>query len=101
VAVVTAHPVLGDPYGLGVVASAPGLNATALAAAWQLASPAAATALLGGDPGTLGTPATPPALTPRTDTTIAAVAADTTGLARLGATRDAVIANAGFMLGED
>ena len=35
-----------------------GLNAAALAVTWQLPSAATATALLGGDPGTLGTPAT-------------------------------------------
>jgi len=81
VAVTTARPVLGDPYGLGRVAGAPGLNAAALAATWQLPSTAAATALLGGDPGTLGTPATPPALTPRANATLAAVAADAAGLA--------------------
>jgi hypothetical protein len=100
VAVTTAKPVPGDPYGLGRVANAPGLNATVLAAAWQLPSAAAASALLGGDPGTLGTPAEPPATTPRANTTIDAVAADAAGLARLNAARDETITNAGVLLGE-
>jgi hypothetical protein len=99
--VANAHPPQGDPYGLGRVANAPGLNAASLQAAWQLPSAAVATALLGGDPGTLGTPASPPAQTARTDTTIAAVAADAAGLARLSAARDQAIANAGVLLGED
>ncbi len=99
--VANAHPPQGDPYGLGRVANAPGLNAANLQAAWLLPSAATATALLGGDPGTLGTPASPPAQTLRADTTIAAVAADTAGLARLGAARDQAVANAGVLLGED
>jgi hypothetical protein len=99
--VANAHPPQGDPYGLGRVANAPGLNAASLQAAWQLPSAAVATALLGGDPGTLGTPASPPAQTGRTDTTIAAVAADAAGLARLSAARDQAVANAGVLLGED
>jgi hypothetical protein len=101
IAVTDARPIPGDPYGLGRVANAPGLNAAALAAAWQLPSPSAATALLGGDPGTLGTPATPPATTPRADTTIDAVAADAVGLARLNAARSQAITNAGVLLGEE
>jgi hypothetical protein len=100
VAVTTARLGLGDPFGLVRVANAPGLNAAALAATWQLPSAATATALLGGDPGTLGTPATPPALTPRTDTTLAAVASDAAGLARLNAAREDAVTNAGFLLGE-
>ena len=88
----------GDPYGLGRVANAPGLNPAALAAAWQLASTAAASALLGGDPGTLGTPATPAAQTARPDTSLDAVAADAASLARLGAARTQAIDNATTLL---
>jgi hypothetical protein len=100
VAVTTAKPVVGDAYGLGKVANAPGLDPVALAATWQLSSAAAAMALLGGDPGTLGPPAAPPAQTARVDTTINAVAADISGLNRLSATRDQAIANASALLGE-
>jgi hypothetical protein len=100
VAVTTAKPVAGDAYGFGKVVNAPGLNPAALATAWQLSSASAASALLGGDPGTLGTPAAPPALTVRADTTIEAVAADTTGLNRLSAARDQAIANATALLGD-
>jgi hypothetical protein len=97
-AVVQARPLPGDPYGLGRVANTPGLSLAALAAAWQLASPQAAAALLGADPGTLGTPATPPSLTARADTTLDAVAADAAGLARLGAARTQAIDNATALL---
>jgi hypothetical protein len=97
--VAAAHPLQGDPYGLGRIASAPGLNPTELAAAWQLPSTADAAALLGADPGTLGAPASPPASTPRPDTTITAVAADTTGLARLTAARSQAVDNATALLG--
>jgi hypothetical protein len=100
VSVTAAHPLPGDAYGLGRVANAPGLNPKALAAAWQLPSASVATALLGGDPGTLGTPATPPAQTVRADTTIDAVARDTADLERLSAARDQAIVNAGALLGE-
>jgi hypothetical protein len=101
VAVAAARPLPGDPYGLGRVANVPGLDPAALAAAWQLSSPAAARALLGGDPGTLGTPAAPPPLTPRVDTTIDAVAADAAGLERLTTARGQAVANAGALLGEE
>ena len=77
-AVSTAHLPLGDPYGLARVAGVPGLNPTDLAATWGLSSAAAASALLGGNPGSLGAAFTAPPQTPRADTTIGAVAADTT-----------------------
>jgi hypothetical protein len=100
-AVTSAKPLPGDPYGLGVVATAPGLNAAAVATTWQLASAAAASALLGGDPGTLGAPVVPPTPTPRANTTITAVAADAAGLARLSAARSQAIANAEELLGDE
>ncbi len=101
VTVATAHLPPGDPYGLARVANAPGLNATDLALTWQLPSAAAASALLGGDPGSLGAAVTPPAQTPRADTTINAVAADTAGLARLSAARTQTVSNADAILGDD
>ena len=93
-AVVKSNPPIADAYGLTTVAGAPGLNATTLASAWHLASPAAAAALLGGDPGSLGGVVTSDALTSRADTTLAAVAADAAGLSRLTAARDQVVQNA-------
>jgi hypothetical protein len=85
--VVNSAPPIADAYGLTAAAAAPGLNAAALATAWNLASPAQATARLGGDPGARGGGATPPALSARPNTTLAAAAADATGLARLAAAR--------------
>jgi hypothetical protein len=66
-----------------------------------LPSAATATAVLGGNPGTLGAAVAPPAQTPRAATTIAAVAADTAGLARLSAARTQTVSNAQVMLGDD
>jgi len=93
-AVVKSAPPIADAYGLTTVAGAPGLNATTLAAAWNLASPAQAAALLGGDPGSLGGVVTSEALTTRSDTTLAAVAADAAGLSRLTAARDQAVQSA-------
>jgi|GEM_PF-1650812 len=98
-AVVRSAPPLGDPYGIGKTANAPGLDPGNLAAAWNLSSAAAASALLGADPGTLGAVVKPPPQTARVDTTLGAVAADTAGLERLAAARDAARANAVTTLG--
>jgi hypothetical protein len=75
------------------------MNPSNLAAAWNLASAAEAANLLGADPGTLGASVTAPAQTAREDTTLAEVAADTTGLDRLAAARAQAVANATTTLG--
>lgn len=99
VAVTTARLPPADTYGLGRIAGAAGLNATSLAAAWQLASAATATSLLGGDPGTLGNAVTTPPLSARSDTTITAVAADAANLDRLSAARSLAVTQANATLG--
>lgn len=101
VAVTAAHLPLGDPYGLRRIANVPGLNAAQVAATWQLPSAAAAGALLGGDPSSLGAAVTPPVQTLRVDTTIDAVAADAAGLARLSAARSQTVSNAEAILGDE
>jgi hypothetical protein len=90
-AVVQSAPPIADAYGLAAVAAAPGLDAASLAAAWNLATPAQAAAILGGDPGSLGAAATVPALSARPNTTLAAAAADAAGLARLTGARAQVL----------
>lgn len=96
-AVSAANLPAGDPHQTQTTAHLPGLQAAALAAAWQL-TPATAAAML-GDPGTLGTPAAAPPQTPRSDTTLAAEAADGTGLARLAAARRQLLDNTATLLG--
>jgi hypothetical protein len=83
---------VADVHGLKDVQSAPGLQAPGLATAWQISS-LEATSIL-GEPGTLGVVAEPPPTSPRTDTTLANVAADTAGLTRLSTARDQVEENA-------
>lgn len=91
---------LGDPYGLAITAGAAGLDPAQLAAAWNLPSAEVASAILGGDPGTLGNAVSVPPTTARTDTNLGAVATDAAGLARLSAAREQVITNAKVFLGE-
>ena len=88
---------IADPSGLDLLAHAAGLDPVKLGAAWSL-STAEAKVLL-GDAGTLGAvvPAMP--ATPRSDTTLAAVAGDRAGLARLTAARLRLLANAATRTG--
>jgi hypothetical protein len=95
-AVVASNLSVADVYGLGTVASSPGLQAAQLAPAWGITT-AEADALL-GDAGTLGVVAPAPALSARGDTSLADVAADTAGLARLSAARAQVEKDATQML---
>ena len=81
-----------DPHGVLAAGSYPGLDPGTLATAWNITAAEAATLL--GDPGTLGAVAEPPPASPRGDTTLADVAADTAGLARLAAYRNQAQANA-------
>jgi len=85
---------VADPYQIGIAENAIGMNAAALQQTWNLASPQEAIAILGGDAGTLGAQVTAPAQTARPNTTIAAVAADSAGLARLSGFRAQVLSNA-------
>jgi len=94
VGVVQSSLPIADAYGLEKVAGAPGMDATQLAVAWHLSSPQEATALLGGDAGTLGAVVTPPLQTVRSDTTLEAVASNPADLERLSAARSQVVDNA-------
>jgi hypothetical protein len=88
-----------DRYGTRFIGNVMGLNPVAVQQAFQLGSTAEATAILGGDPGTLGAPVTPPPATDRPPSTLAAVAADTASLNNLSAARDRLLANATVKVG--
>jgi hypothetical protein len=90
---------VADPYQIYVAQQSPGMNPAALQEAWNLPSQDHAVALLGGDPGTLGAQVTAPAQTPRPNTTIDQVAADSAGLARLSGFRAQVLDNTTTSLG--
>ncbi len=90
---------VADPYHIYVAQQSPGMNPAALQKAWNLPSQDHAVALLGGDPGTLGAQVTAPAQTPRPNTTIDQVAADSAGLARLSGFRAQVLDNTTTTLG--
>jgi len=90
---------LADRYGIGFIGNVIGLNPVAVQQAFQLGSAAEATAILGGDGGSLGAPVTAPAGTDRPATTLAAVAADTASLNHLSAARDRLLANASAKVG--
>lgn len=85
---------VADPWEIGIAQHSIGMNPANLQQAWKLSSAQEAAALLGGDPGTLGAPVTAPAQTARPNTTIDAVAADTSALNRLGGFRAQVLDNA-------
>lgn len=84
---------VADPYEIGIAQQAIGMNPANLQQAWKLPSITEAQSILGGDAGTLGAEVTAPAMTPRTDTNIDAVAADTAGLNRLTGFRAQVLDN--------
>ena len=98
--VASANLPLGDPYGLARVRAAVGLDPANLAAAWNLASTAVASEVLGANPGTLGSTVSAPTITVRGDTTLSAVAADAASLARLSMARSQVVMNAMTFLGD-
>jgi hypothetical protein len=90
---------VADPYGLNNVANVVGLNPAAVQQEFQLATPAEAVALLGGDPGALGATVSAVPPTARPNTTIDAVAADTASLNQLSQARARLIDNVNAKLG--
>ena len=85
---------VADPYQIGIAQQSIGMNPSTLQQAWNLPSTEVAVSILGGDAGTLGAQVTVPAQTPRPNTTIDSVAADSAGLARLSGFRAQVLDNA-------
>ena len=98
--IVTGITQIGDKYGISAISGAPGLNPVEVQQAWNLASVAEATALLGGEPGATGVSVTAPAQTARNATTLAAVAADAASLSRLQSARDQALTAVNLQLRE-
>lgn len=96
--VVLSGPIIADAHGFTQVAQQPGLQAAQVAQAWKLASAAEAQSILSGTGGALGAAVEAPAQTPRANTTLSIVAADSTGLERLTSVRTQTIQNATSIL---
>ena len=69
-----------------------------LSEVWNLASTVEAHALLGGVPSTLGATVVEVPQTPRANTTVQEVAADTTSLDRLAQARNRIVTNAAVVV---
>jgi hypothetical protein len=89
---------LADPYRMRVAALAPGLNLSLFQSTFGV-SQTEAKNLLGGEAGVLGSTVAVPAETPRPDTSLAAVAADSAGLSQLSEARARLVENATTKLG--
>jgi hypothetical protein len=97
--VTTGAGPIADAFSLDKIKNVIGLNPDAVQKAFELPSREAAVAMLGGDAGALGATVGAPAQTPRSATTIDAVAADTAGLERLAQSRRQVLNNVAVKLG--
>lgn len=86
-------PRMGDVWGLGQMQQVIGLQAQAVASAYQLKDVAVAEHLLTGMATPLGTSVTPQAVNLGASTTLEAVLADTAGLAHLNVQRTGVLDN--------
>jgi hypothetical protein len=84
---------LADRFGINAASKTVGMDAPSLSRAWTVPIDQAE-AFLGRDPATLGAVVTAPAQTPRPNTTLEQVAADTASLTRLNSARDELIATA-------
>ncbi len=89
---------LGDRYGLANLGSVAGLNPAAVQQAWNLTSVNDAAAILGADAGATGAEVAAPVQTARAATTLAAVAADTSGLRNLSNARSRIVNNTQIQL---
>jgi hypothetical protein len=98
--IIESGPIIADAHNLTLVANEPGLQPALLAQAWKLSSVSAAETLLNGTDGALGATVPTQQQTERPDTSLGAVAADTTGLDRLNAARTQTINNAIVILEE-
>lgn len=96
--VVQSGPIIADAHGFTQVAQQPGLQAAQVAQAWNLASTAEAQSILSSTGGALGAAVEAPAQTPRANTTLSTVAADSAGLERLTSVRTQTIQNATSIL---
>lgn len=93
-AVVSGAPSIADRFGIDAASKTIGMDPQTVSEVWGLASAVEAQAILGGNPGTLGTVVAAPPQTARPNVTLDQVAADTTSLQRLGVARDRLVTNA-------
>jgi hypothetical protein len=97
-AIASGAPGVADRYGINHAAQTVGMDPQVLSEIWGLASAVEAQAILGGDPATLGAPVPALPQTPRPNTTLEEVAADTASLNRLAQARNRIIENATIRL---
>ena len=91
--VINALPPQADAFHINAAAQSIGMDPASLQSAWNLDSAQQAVAILGGNPGTLGTAVEPPVQSNRVNTTLDEVASDAAGLARLSNSRARLISN--------
>ncbi len=85
---------IADRFGINPAAKTVGMDPTILSRTWRLPSVAQAEAILGKDSSTLGASVALPAQSPRPNTTLEQVAADTASLGHLSHARDKLIQSA-------
>lgn len=98
-AMLTGSGPIADAYAINAAAKTAGFDPVKLAEAWGLSGPAEATAILGGNPGTLGLTVKAPPATPHPDATIETVVNDKAGLQNLADARARILQNAKVRLG--
>jgi hypothetical protein len=86
-------PAVADRFGINAASKTFGMATANLAQAWGLPA-GEAQALLVGDAATLGATVSPPEQTPRANTTLEQVAADSATLQHLNNARDRLVSNA-------
>jgi hypothetical protein len=91
-------PGVADRYGINTASQTVGMDPQVLSEVWGLASALEAQTILGGDPATLGAIVAEQPQTPRPNTTVDEVAADTDALNRLSQARTRLITNASVTL---
>lgn len=97
-AIAHGAPGVTDRYGINTAAQTTGMDPQILSKVWELASSVEAQAVLGGDPATLGANVPAQPQTPRPNTTLEKVAADTSSLERLKQARNRIIDNVSITL---
>ena len=97
-AIASGAPGVADRYNINYASQTIGMDPQVLSEVWSLASTVEAQALLGGVPSTLGAPVAEVPQTPRANTTVQEVAADTSSLDRLAQARNRIVANASVVV---
>ena len=90
---ISGLPPQADAFQINAASQSIGMDPASLQSAWNLDSQQQAVAILGGNPGTLGTSVEPPVQSNRVNTTLDQVASDASGLARLSNARARLLSN--------